>query len=186
MFSRRLLSMGPQAPLHPAPWEGWVTNQHILRSWSGACMFSCKGEPCDCACGCGWGNLGCGWTCEARGCPPEYSDDGCGAFPPIKKRMFPPPPWFAVGWHVTSYDRHSMRILEDRMDALPRHGWEMGGHSWAYPREEFEEYYPIDQEWEEYLDSVSSFSRLGLIRFMKLGTSDCRQDAATPRSPPAF
>ena len=26
MFSRRLLSAGPLAPLYPAPWEGWMVN----------------------------------------------------------------------------------------------------------------------------------------------------------------
>src|SRR5438105_892635 len=82
MFSHQLLSMDPRAPQHPAPWEGWLTNPDALRSERGACQFACTGEPCDCECGCGWGNLGCGWTCDARGCPPEYLDDGRGAFQP--------------------------------------------------------------------------------------------------------
>jgi hypothetical protein len=77
MFSRQLLSIGAMAPLHPAPWECWVTNPELLRlgpNTDGACMFSCTGEPCDCGCGCGWGNLGCGWGCLARGRVPEYSE----------------------------------------------------------------------------------------------------------------
>jgi hypothetical protein len=136
MFSRALLSSGPFAPLHPATWESWVADLDL--AWHGdgtdhGCAFASSGVPCDCACGCGWGNLGCGWACEERNRPPECADEGTGPPLPRERRMYPPPPWFAAGWHVAYYERESRRVLEDRMDALPRHGPEMGGRAWAYP-----------------------------------------------------
>ena len=149
MFCRRFLLMGSQAPLHPAPWEDWMTNPDALWGARGACMFPETGQPCDCGCGCGWGNLGCGWMCDAYRSP---SADPC---PPIGERNFPLPPWYAVGWHVASYDQHSSEVLGNLMVELPRHGLEMGGCSRLYTPAEFE-CYPFDKEREEFMDTVSS------------------------------
>jgi hypothetical protein len=79
MFSRQLLSAGPLAPLHPAPWEGWVINADPVfdgRGSAGRCAFPDTGSPCDCACGCGWGNLGCGWMCNTRNRAPDGAEAG--------------------------------------------------------------------------------------------------------------
>jgi hypothetical protein len=132
MFTRKQLAAGFLVSVHPAPWECWMTHHTLAEHGTGmelACSFVLTGVPCDCACGCGWGNLGCGWACEARN-----RSQFARAPVLLSNRTFPPPPWWAVGSHVAWYERESRCTLENAMGGLPRHGPSMGGTAWAYGR----------------------------------------------------